>query len=119
MDWDFETLVVDHFDRELTRRIFHWRNDHKDGNNWSGRQLFRLLKLGGLKEVTVIPIVTTAIDDNSSLTQSLWHAAASALEQGIITNKEHESWVSEIKLRIKSQQYFASIVYFIVRGLVA
>jgi ubiquinone/menaquinone biosynthesis C-methylase UbiE len=117
MDWDFETLVVDHSDRELTRRIFHWRNDHKDGNNWSGRQLFRLLKLRGLKEITVFPVVTIATDDNSSLTQSLWHAASGALEQGIITTKEHESWVSELKSSINNQQYFASIVYFIVRGL--
>jgi ubiquinone/menaquinone biosynthesis C-methylase UbiE len=118
MDWDFETLVVDHSNRELTRRIFHWRNDHKDGNNWSGRQLFRLLKLGGLKEITVFPVVTTATDDNNSLTQSLWHAASGALEQEIITTKEHESWVSELKSSIKNQQYFASIVYFIVRGIV-
>ncbi len=118
MDWDFETLVVDHSDRELTRRIFHWRNDHKDGNNWSGRQLFRFMKVKDLKEVTVYPVVTVATDDNSSLTQSLWHAASGALEQGIITPKEHETWVSELKLSIKNQQYFASIVYFIVHGLV-
>ena len=118
MDWDFETLVVDHSDRALTRRIFHWRNDNKDGNNWSGRQLFRLLKLGGLKEITVFPVVTTATDENSSLTQSLWHAASGALEQEIITTKEYESWVSELKSSIKNQQYFASIVYFIVRGIV-
>lgn len=118
MDWDFETLVVDHSDRELTRRIFHWRNDHKDGNNWSGRQLFRLLKVAGLKEVTLFPVVSTATDESSSLTQSLWHAASGALEQGIITTKEYDDWISEIKLNIKNQQYFASIVYFIVRGLV-
>lgn len=118
MEWDFETLVVDHSDRELTRRIFHWRNDHKDGNNWSGRQLFRLFKVGGLKEVTIFPVITTVTDESSSLTQSLWHAASGALEQGIITIKEHDSWVSEIKSNIENQHYFASIVYFIVRGLV-
>jgi ubiquinone/menaquinone biosynthesis C-methylase UbiE len=118
MDWDFETLVVDHSNRELTRRIFHWRNDNKDGNNWSGRQLYRLLKIGGLKEITVFPVVTTTTDESSSLTQSLWHAASGALEQGIINNKEYESWISELKSSIQKQQYFAGIVYFIVRGLV-
>ncbi len=118
MDWDFETLVVDHSHRELTRRIFHWRNDNKDGNNWSGRQLFRLLKVEGLKEVRVYPVVCIATDDNYSLTQSIWHAASGALEQGIITTSEHEAWVSELKKNIKNQQFFASIVYFIVHGLV-
>jgi ubiquinone/menaquinone biosynthesis C-methylase UbiE len=118
MDWDFETLVVDHSDRDLTRRIFHWRNDHKDGNNWSGRQLFRLMKIQGLKEVTTYPVITIATEENNSLTQSLWHAASGAFEQKIITAQEHESWISELKSRIKNHQFFASIVYFIVWGIV-
>lgn len=118
MDWDFETLILDHPNRELTRRIFHWRNDNKDGNNWSGRQLYRLLKIGGIKKVDIYPVVTTATDDKNSLTQTLWHAASTSLEQGIISIDEHESWVSEIQLRIKKQQYFSSIVYFIAHGIV-
>jgi ubiquinone/menaquinone biosynthesis C-methylase UbiE len=118
MDWDFETLVIDHSNRELTRRIFHWRNDYIDGNNWSGRQLFRLLRRGGMRKVTAYPVVTIATDENSSLTQTLWHAASNALDQKIISSEEYESWVSEIKTRIKNQQYFASIVYFIVHGFV-
>jgi ubiquinone/menaquinone biosynthesis C-methylase UbiE len=118
MDWDFETLIVDHSNRELTRRIFHWRNDNKDGNNWSGRQLYRLLKLGGIKEVTLVPVVTITTDDRSSLTQTLYHAASNTLEQEIITTEEYESWVTEIQLKIKKQQYFASIVYFIAHGIV-
>jgi ubiquinone/menaquinone biosynthesis C-methylase UbiE len=118
MDWDFETLVIDHSHRELTRRILHWRNDNKDGNNWSGRQLFRLLKENGLKEVTVYPVVSLATDENSSLTQSIFHAASGALEQRVITSKEYESWTSELKSRVKNQQFFASIIYFIVHGVV-
>ncbi len=43
MDWDFDTVAVDHSDRELTRRLLHWRCDHYGGNNWSGRQLWRLM----------------------------------------------------------------------------
>ncbi len=116
MDWDFETLVVDHSNRELTRRIFHWRTDHKDGNNWSGRQLYRLLRSRGLDRVSIFPIISITTDENSSITQTLWHAAVSALEQKIITKQEYESWVAEIKSNIKNNRYFASIVYFIVRG---
>ena len=41
MDWDFGTVALDHSDRELTRRLQHWRCDHHGGNNWSGRQLWR------------------------------------------------------------------------------
>ncbi|MFX1521630.1 MAG: methyltransferase domain-containing protein [Promethearchaeota archaeon] len=116
MDWDFETLVVDHSNREITRRILHWRTDHKDGNNWSGRQLFRLLRVQGLTKVAVHTVVTVATDENSSLTQSLWHGASGALDQGIITEKEYKTWMSELKARLRDRQFFASIVYFIVRG---
>lgn len=118
MEWDFETLVVDHSDRELTRRILHWRNDNIDGNNWSGREIYRLMNMGGLDEVSIFPVVTTTTEEKSSLTQSLWHAAANALEQDIITKEEHGSWVEEIESKIKNQQYFAGIVYFIGRGIV-
>ena len=116
MDWDFETLVVDHPNRELTRKIFHWRNDNKDGNNWSGRQLFRLLKSGGLNSIKIFPIVSIVTDEENSLTQSLWHAASGALENGIISREEYDSWIYILKSRINNQEFFASIVYFIVRG---
>ena len=35
MDWDFDTVTVDHPDRELSRRLLHWRTDNHGGNNWS------------------------------------------------------------------------------------
>ena len=49
MDWDFDTVTVDHPDRELTRRLLHWRCDRRGGNNWSGRQLWRRMHTAGFK----------------------------------------------------------------------
>ena len=51
MDWDFESVVVDHSNRELTRRLLHWRCDHYGGNNWSGRQLWRHMAAAGLSNL--------------------------------------------------------------------
>ena len=34
----FRDLTVTHPDRELTRRLLHWRCDHHSGDNWSGRR---------------------------------------------------------------------------------
>jgi len=118
MDWDFETVTVDHPDREQTRRLLHWRSDHHGGNNWSGRQLWRRMQVAGLQDLSVYPWVTVSHCEADGLTQSLWRAAQVACEGGAISPAEQEAWVKELKGRIQAGTFFASIVYFIVKGFV-
>lgn len=115
-DWDFETATVDHPNRELTRRLLHWRNDHKGGDNWSGRQLLARASDAGLRKISVTPLVVVARDEEPALTQSLWRAAEVARDGGAITPDEHDIWISTLKERIAGGRFFASIVYFIVKG---
>jgi len=115
-DWDFETVVVDHSDRELTRRILNWRTDHQGGDQWSGRKLFGRACRAGLNGVRVTPVVSFAHQENASLTQSLWNAADLALKSEVITVEEYDAWVGELKERIRSGCFFSSIVYFVVTG---
>jgi hypothetical protein len=103
----------------LTRKIIHWRTDNKDGNNWSGRQLFRLLKQQNIEDIVVKPVVTIAIDKENSLTQSIFNAASGALKANIITTNEYESWITELKKKIQIRTFFASIGYFLVKGIKA
>ncbi|MEJ2251362.1 MAG: methyltransferase domain-containing protein [Candidatus Lokiarchaeota archaeon] len=117
MDWDFGTLAIDHSNRNITRKILNWRTDHKDGNNWSGRQLYRQLKVDRFEDISIKPIISIANDENNSLVQSLYHAASGALEIGIINQNEYDLWVNEITRRLKSRQFFASIAYFLVKGI--
>jgi ubiquinone/menaquinone biosynthesis C-methylase UbiE len=116
MDWDFDTITVDHPDRELTRRLLQWRSDHHGGNNWSGRQLWRLLQTAGLHNLSVCPWVTVAHSETDGLTQSIWRAAQVACEAGAISASERKAWEKELKSRIRAGSFFASIVYFIVKG---
>jgi ubiquinone/menaquinone biosynthesis C-methylase UbiE len=116
MDWDFETVAVDHSDRALTRRILNWRTDHHGGDNWSGRQLLGDMVTAGLRGPLVYPVVQVARDENNALTQSLWRAATVCCDGGAITPAEHDAWVEELKMRIATGRFCASIVYFIVRG---
>jgi SAM-dependent methyltransferase len=116
MDWDWETLAVTHPDRELTRRLLHWRCDHHGGDNWSGRKLLGYLLDAGLHNPTVIPVVTLARDEAAALTGTLWRAAEAARDRGGITPDEHDAWVDELKRQIAAGRFLASIVYFIVRG---
>ena len=114
MDWDFETLAVDHPDRELTRRLLHWRNDHHGGNNWSGRQLLRLAIQAGLQKPKVIPVTSVARDEHTNLTHSLLRAAEMAQQGGAISRDEHDRWVGLVQERLEKGTFFASMAYFII-----
>jgi ubiquinone/menaquinone biosynthesis C-methylase UbiE len=116
MDWDYDTVVVDHSDRELTRRLIHWRTDHRGGDNWSGRKLFRMMAEAGLQDLRLIPVVSIAHSESDSLTQSLGNAAQGARDQAIITPEEYEAWTGELKAAMNAGHFFASINYFIVSG---
>jgi ubiquinone/menaquinone biosynthesis C-methylase UbiE len=116
MDWDFDTSAVDHSDRDLTRRVLHWRCDHHGGNNWSGRQLWRQMAAAGLSEVKAVPVVSVARHAQDSLTLSLLRAAQVTRDGGGITPAEHDAWVAELQAAIAAGRFFASIVYFIVIG---
>jgi len=116
MDWDFDTVALDHSDRELTRRITHWRCDHHGGNNWSGRQLWRLMTATELVNVKATPVVSVAHHENDSLTLSLFKAAEVARDGGAIGPDEYDTWVGELRSSLAAGCLFASIVYFIVVG---
>jgi len=116
MDWDFDTVVVDHSNRDLTRRILHWRCDHYGGNNWSGRQLWKQLAAAGFSALKMVAVVSVATCEQDSLTLSLIRAAQVARDGEAITPDEHDSWVGELKSNLADGSFFASIVYFIVSG---
>ena len=116
MDWDFETLAVDHSNRELTRRLLHWRCDHHGGNNWSGRQLWGLMAATNLVNLKVVPIVSVAHRENDSLTLSLFRAAQVARDGGAISPDEYDVWVGELRTNLATGCFFASMDYFIVIG---
>ena len=117
MDWDFETVVVSHPNRELTRRLLHWRCDHHSGDNWSGRRLLGHALAAGLRGVTVIPVVTVARDETAALTGSVFRAAEVARDGGAITLVEHDAWTGELRRQLAEGRFLASITYFIVRGV--
>jgi len=118
MDWDFDTVTVDHPNRELTRRLLHWRCDHHGGNNWSGRQLWRLMKSADLRDCTLHPQVSIVHAEADGLTQSLWRAAQVAVAAEAISPLEQQTWIDDLKHDLEEGTFCASIVYFIVEGYV-
>ncbi len=118
MDWDFDTLALDHSDRELTRTILHWRCDNHGGNNWSGRQLYRRMKTAGLHDVHLHPVPSIAQDRQTSLALTALRCAHRALDGGGISMEAYVRWTEELEQRLSEGTFFASIVYFIATGIV-
>jgi len=116
MEWDFDSITVDVPDRDTTRAILHWRTDNKDGNNWIGRQLYRHVMDAGWQNVVVDPRVSVAHTEQTSLVQSLRKAATGARDEGAIDALTCEAWLESLDRALESGWFFASIVYFIVRG---
>jgi len=116
MDWDFETITVNHSRVELTRKILHWRSDNYGSNSWSGRQLAGRLKKAGLREIRILPLVSFGLDDQSAMYYALTRAALAALNGGGITETEHQSWMGELEQTAAKGDFFASINYYIASG---
>jgi ubiquinone/menaquinone biosynthesis C-methylase UbiE len=116
MDWDFETITVNHSQIELTRKILHWRADHYGSNSWSGRQLYGRMKKAGLKDIQIYPLVSLGFDNQSAMYDALNRAARAALNGGGVTEMEHQSWMTELEHTAARGDFFASINYYIVSG---
>ncbi len=116
MDWDFGTAAVDHSDRDLTGRLLHWRTQHLDGDNWSGRRLFGHLAGVGLEELSVRVLPSVVRDERTSLARSLFRAAALACEAGAVTAAERDRWLAEVRHRFSAGTFVASVCYFLASG---
>lgn len=116
LECDWGTVAVDHSDRTLTRRILDWRTDKVDGNNWMGRQLVaRSLAAGWqIGHIRVLP--TIGRDETTTHFGSLRRCGELALQNGIIDQNEHDSWVGELDSRLAAGLFFASINEYIVVG---
>lgn len=113
-DWD--TLVIDADDKDLTRRIV---NSFCDGipNGWIGRQLPGLFNEAGLVDNTI----TTATFTSTELawteqTLGLQAMVNRAQDVGAITHEEGNAWLAGIHGRAQHGKFFAAFTAFCVSG---
>ena len=113
---DWETLIIDSPDKELTRRILNFRCD-KLQSGWIGRQLPRLLKEVGLDKIKIIP-VTGFFDDYTMADKMLrlGDSVETAQEAGVISADEATCWLSNLEKAGKDGRFFSSATLFIICG---
>ena len=112
-DLDWDALVIDGAEQELTRRIVR---SYSDGvpNGCVGRTLPRLLRDAGLVEVTTVPHAIEIPFDFFGWVLS-GHLDA-AMHAGSFTAQELIGWWDAIDAAHANDRFFAAILGFMVAG---
>jgi SAM-dependent methyltransferase len=110
-DQDLETFVVNHSNRDLTRRFM---NLHCDGraDGWSGRRVLGLMRQAGLTGVRCLPLAWVDPDYGPYMRYSLQGRAAFAVERGAATEAEAKAWLDELEGRARDGTFFGGLTYY-------
>ena len=118
-DQDAETWVVDHPDRELTRRIVAFYADQRFADGWTGRRLRSLFLDAGLEDVRTHVSVTVETAAGSYGYRIAVDRAGSAARAGWIGEDELAAWVRALEERAAAGRFFSSLNYYVTTGTVA
>lgn len=107
---DFGTAAVDSPNRALTRAMVNLLCDTVQ-NGWMGRHLRALLTDAGLGEVVVAPEIAP-MTDYATANLILWleRTAAQAVEVGVATADEADTWLSQLREADRSGRFFAMAI---------
>lgn len=112
-DFDWDALVIEGADRELTRRIVRSYSD-AIRNGWVGRALPRLLRNAGFADVTTLPHgVALPYDFFSWLVCSHLDTALAA---GLFTPAELIAWWDELDRAHAAGHFYAALLGFVACG---
>jgi ubiquinone/menaquinone biosynthesis C-methylase UbiE len=116
VDQDGDTWVIDHPDRDITRRIVRFNSDQRFADGWTGRRLRRLFEECGLGNVTVDVWTHADTERPSYLYGSCVRLARAAEEAGYISADQCSRWLQSLDELASRGQFFSSISYFAAVG---
>jgi SAM-dependent methyltransferase len=112
-DFDWDTLVVDHPDGPLTRKVLDLMTDSLR-NGRIGRRLPGMFEAAGLREIGVAP--HTVLMQWAFFQQLFGGTLRRAREQGRLSESEIVSLLEPLDAAARSEQFFAALTGFIVAG---
>ncbi|MCC7106522.1 MAG: methyltransferase domain-containing protein [Chloroflexi bacterium] len=116
LDHDLETFVIQHPDRDLTRRVLAPWVDQQYADGWIGRKLPHLLAEAGLEQIEVRGFVEIQQDPDGFLRLTAERAAKVAEETGAISPPERSRWRAALAAEAAAGRFFASRSYFLAWG---
>ena len=115
-DWD--TLIVDHPNRALTRKILNPHFDQAIRQPFTGGELYRLFHHAGLQDITVADTSTLLLTDFSTADQlyGLVPAATRAKEQMPQLSAQISTWLRDLQQADQAGMFFSAVTGFTVVG---
>jgi ubiquinone/menaquinone biosynthesis C-methylase UbiE len=117
MEPDWGTFIVNSENRDVTRRLLNfWCDNFPSG--WVGRDLGKYFLQAGLHEIQYSP--ETLILTDFALADrvlDLVATASGATEAGVVSSREAEAWLTELRESDRSGEFFSSFTAFIVAGV--
>lgn len=96
VDQDGDTWVLDHPDRELTRRIVRFNSDQRYADGWTGRRLDRLFRQAGLVDVAVSVLPHVDSEPDSYLHGMALRLVEAAAAAGVLDTAEADRWSAQL-----------------------
>jgi SAM-dependent methyltransferase len=116
-DQDAESWVIDHPDRNLTRRITAFYVEQRFTDGWWARRSRGVFMRAGLKDVESRAIIVMATDPAHFQFEMAKHRANNAAQAGWITNDEAARWWSELEASAAAGQFFTTLNFYVTCGV--
>ncbi|MFQ5896763.1 MAG: methyltransferase domain-containing protein [Candidatus Methylomirabilia bacterium] len=116
-DQDFGTLVLDHPDRALTRRILNGVAGRIYADPWSGRTMFGLLRRLGLKRIRLITDVYQDTQLGAWTRSTLERRAEHAVKLQIVGVRQARQWLQAIESKAHEGTFVFTLNFYGVVGV--
>jgi len=118
IDPDWDTMIVEAPDRDLTRRIIDNFVDQLVLNPWCGRESYKLFQQAGLENVAVADAATLVLTDFTTAKKLMKFDEAANLmrEEKPSLSDKVESWLNYLKQADEKGFFFSAATMFTVVG---
>jgi ubiquinone/menaquinone biosynthesis C-methylase UbiE len=110
-DQDWDAMVIDSDDHELTRRVIRSFADSAARNHWMGRRFRNLLLDAGFVDVSIE--VMTYMFTEPELAPMTALFVEPAVTSGLMTREEAEGWAEDQRRRAEEGRLFVALPMFV------
>ena len=113
---DWETFVVNSDNYEVTRQLLNFWCDSFP-SRWVGRNLTKYFHRAGLIDIEISPetLVITGFDLADQIFD-LVQTALKAQELGVVSQRESEEWLAQLRQFDRDEEFFCGFTAFMVSG---
>lgn len=115
VDQDVDTWLIEHPDKETTRRLLRFNTDTRYGDGWTARRLPALFRTAGLRDVTVSALTHLDTERGSHLHGSVLRMVAAATDAGVVDAAAAARWTAQLE---EADGFFSALTFYCCSGRV-